>query len=150
LQVACAGLEEGEPTRYPVKKAAKAIPEKSTTLLILVNAEGEVLLEQRPPAGIWGGLWSFPESAASDDATLKQVLKNDWGLARPKPEWLPERGHTFSHYHLRMRPVLLRPAAPAQVAERAQRWCKLDALPALGLPAPIKQMLGELAALLRQ
>lgn len=146
LHSQCAGLAEGEPTLYPVKKASKAIPEKSTTLLILLNADNEVLLQQRPPAGIWGGLWSFPESAAEDDGTLKQVLKHDWGMARSRPEWLPERGHTFSHYHLRMRPVLLRNAVPQIVAEGTQRWCKLGDLPALGLPAPIKQLLGELAA----
>lgn len=146
LQSACEGLAEGEPTRYPLKKAGKAIPEKSTTLLIFVNDAGEVLLEQRPPAGIWGGLWSFPESAAEDAGTLRQILKADWGLTRQKPEWLPVRGHTFSHYHLQMRPVLLQGSALRQVAERPQRWCTLDPLPALGLPAPIKQLLGELAA----
>jgi A/G-specific adenine glycosylase len=146
LQAHCVGLAEGEPTLYPIKKASKAIPEKSTTLLVFLNAEGEVLLEQRPPAGIWGGLWSFPESAADEDSTLKQILKNDWGVARIKPEWLPERGHTFSHYHLRMRPVLLRKAEMNLVSGRASRWCKLGTLPALGLPAPIKQMLAELAS----
>lgn len=145
LQAHCEGLAEGEPTLYPIKKARKTIPEKSTTLLVFLNAEDEVLLEQRPPAGIWGGLWSFPESAADDDATLKQILKTDWGVARAKPEWLAERSHTFSHYHLTMRPALVHKAVLSQVSERPSRWCKLGALPALGLPAPIKQLLAELA-----
>ena len=146
LQPACQGLREGEPTAYPGKKAKKALPEKATTLLLLVNDQDEVLLEQRPSPGIWGGLWSFPETAAASDADLRQVLKEEWGLSRRTPEWLEERGHTFSHYHLRMRPALVRQAAPAQVNDRPQRWCKLHDLPALGLPAPIKQLLGELAA----
>ncbi len=145
LQRGCCALAEGSPTAYPVKKAGKSIPVKSTSLLIMVNTENEVLLEQRPPAGIWGGLWSFPESAADDVATLKQVLKNDWGISQIKPQLLPERRHTFSHYHLQMRPVLLRDVAALQVSGRASRWCRLDALPELGLPAPIKQMLAELA-----
>jgi A/G-specific adenine glycosylase len=149
LQAQCAALAQGEPTAYPVKKAGKALPEKSTTLLVLVNAAGEVLLEQRPPAGIWGGLWSFPETPADDDAALRDVLKADWGVARRQAEWLPERGHTFSHYHLRMRPALLRDIELRQVSGRPQRWCRLDELPALGLPAPIKKMLGELADQLR-
>jgi A/G-specific adenine glycosylase len=146
LQSHCEGLAEGEPTLYPIKKASKAIPEKFTTLLVFLNDQGEVLLEQRPPAGIWGGLWSFPESAADDEATLKQILKTDWGVSRAKPEWLAERGHTFSHYHLTMRPALLRKAVLSQVSERPSRWCKLGDLPALGLPAPIKKMLADLAA----
>jgi A/G-specific adenine glycosylase len=149
LSAECVALAQGEPTAYPVKKASKALPEKSTTLLVLVNAEGEVLLERRPPTGIWGGLWSFPETPAEDEAALREVLKSDWGVTCRKAEWLPERGHTFSHYHLRMRPALLRKVELVQVSERPQRWCKLDALPALGLPAPIKQLLGELADQLR-
>ncbi|HET8730461.1 MAG TPA: A/G-specific adenine glycosylase, partial [Moraxellaceae bacterium] len=64
LQSACRGFAEGEPTAYPGKKATRTLPEKSVTLLVFLNADGEVLLEQRPSPGIWGGLWSFPESAA--------------------------------------------------------------------------------------
>lgn len=145
LQMQCVALAEGEPTAYPKKKAKKPTPEKSTRLLMFVNARGEVLLEQRPAPGIWGGLWSFPEAAVNDAAMLKQVLKLDWSVVLCKTEAWPERGHTFSHYHLRMQPVLVR-AEPLRVSERALRWCKLGALPSLGLPAPIKQLLGELAA----
>lgn len=145
LQSTCKGLTEGNPTAYPGKKATKVLPEKSLSLLMLINKKGEVLLEQRPAPGIWGGLWSFPETAAADATTLKQILQADWGLKRVQPQLWPERGHTFSHYHLRMQPVLVR-GEPLKVGERAQQWCKLDALPALGLPAPIKQLLGDLAA----
>jgi A/G-specific adenine glycosylase len=143
LQKNCRALAEGEPAAYPKKKPKKSIPEKSTCLLMFVNQHGEVLLEQRPPAGIWGSLWSFPEVAA-DNATLNQQLKTDWGVEGAKPELWAARGHTFSHYHLHMQPALIR-AEPMLVSELALRWCKLGALPALGLPAPIKQLLHELA-----
>lgn len=145
LQKACAGVAEGNPLAYPGKKASKVLPEKSVSLLVFLNAQGEVLLEQRPSPGIWGGLWSFPETAAAEVAVLKRVLKTEWGIARPQPECLAVRDHVFSHYRLHMQPVLLR-HEPFQVSERPQQWCKLQSLPALGLPAPIKQMLGELAA----
>lgn len=145
LQSACVALRGGEPTAYPGKKASKTLPEKSVSLLVFVNDHGEVLLEQRPAPGIWGGLWSFPESVAAETTTLKQVLKADWAIARPRLELLELRDHVFSHYRLHMQPVLVR-NAPLQVNERPQRWCKLQSLPALGLPAPIKQLLSELAA----
>ncbi len=145
LQPACAAFRQGEPTAYPGKKASKVQPEKSVSLLMFVNARGEVLLEQRPAPGIWGGLWSFPETAADDTATLKQILKADWAIKRPQLECLDKRDHVFSHYRLHMQPVLVR-NEPLQVNERPQRWCTLDDLPALGLPAPIKQLLSELAA----
>lgn len=145
LHTQCMARADGEPTAYPTKKMKKAMPEKFTNLLMFVNEQGEVLLEQRPAPGIWGGLWSFPETAAADATTLKQILKADWAVSQRKIETWLERGHTFSHYHLRMQPVLVH-AEPMRVGERAQRWCRLDAMPALGLPAPIKQLLHELAA----
>lgn len=145
LQTACVALQQGEPTAYPGKKASKVLPEKSVSLLMFVNARGEVLLEQRPAPGIWGGLWSFPETAADDAATLKQILKADWAISRPQLQCLDKRDHVFSHYRLHMQPVLVR-NEPLQASERPQRWCTLDELPALGLPAPIKQLLSELAA----
>ncbi|MFU8798336.1 MAG: A/G-specific adenine glycosylase, partial [Gammaproteobacteria bacterium] len=48
-------------TNYPPKKQSKHIPVRTTYMLLLCNQRGEVLLEKRPPAGIWGGLWSLPE-----------------------------------------------------------------------------------------
>ena len=145
LQTNCTALQEGEPTAYPGKKATKALPEKSVSLLIFLNDNGEVLLEQRPASGIWGGLWSFPETIAAETTKIKQVLTVDWGIRRSRPELLTVRAHTFSHYRLHMQPVLVQ-HEPLQVNNRLSRWCKLQSLPALGLPAPIKQMLSELAA----
>ncbi len=34
-------------------------------MLLLSDREGRLLLERRPPSGIWGGLWSLPESDGS-------------------------------------------------------------------------------------
>jgi A/G-specific adenine glycosylase len=145
VQAACVGLAEGNPLAYPVKKASKTAPEKSTCLLVMMNDEGDVLLEQRPAAGIWGGLWSFPEASAADESSLQEILENNWGWRKPTLQPLPERWHTFSHFRLRMQPMLITGTMSTQVAERVWRWCKLDDLPALGLPAPIKQLLQELA-----
>lgn len=145
LHAHCRGSSEGEPTHYPLKKARKELAERSTTLLIFMNDAQEVLLEQRPPAGIWGGLWSFPESSALQTTSLLQELAPQFATQTLKPDWLADRRHTFSHFHLVMRPVVFRNIRSHCVAEQSQRWCKLSNLPALGLPAPIKQLLDELA-----
>lgn len=143
LQKNCAGLAEGEPTRYPIKKTRQAIPVRHTTLLVFLNDQHEVLLEQRPPVGIWGSLWSFPETDADNNKALSRALKTP--IKSLNTEWLLPRRHTFSHFHLDMQVVLIRAHNPQQVSERSQQWCTLQPLPALGLPAPIKQLLEELA-----
>lgn len=142
----CAAHAEGDETGYPRKTASKSIPEKSAWFLILTNEDGEVLLQQRPPAGIWGGLWSLPEYPQEGDvAALKTLLQEQWGLRRPQLQMLPPRQHVFSHYRLHIQPVRVSVDVIRQAAEGATQWCKLEPLPPLGLPAPVKTLLEELA-----
>lgn len=145
LQSTCAALAEGDPTRYPVKKPKKITPIRRTTLLVFINQKNEVLLEQRPPSGIWGSLWSFPETPLETSHELQQQLSIHHSSKTIDIEWLLPRRHTFSHFHLDMHPALIRDHFPQQVSELPQQWCTLGALPNIGLPAPIKVLLEELA-----
>ena len=61
----CEGHASGEPTRYPGKKPKKVLPVKQTCMVVLEH-QGQILLEKRPPTGIWPGLWSLPEVADTD------------------------------------------------------------------------------------
>ena len=47
--------------------------------MLMLVADGSVLLERRPPAGIWGGLWGFPELAA--DADVAAWCRQRFGAA---------------------------------------------------------------------
>ena len=69
----------------------------------LENDRGEVLLEKRPPAGIWGGLWSLPEYKDEEgmDTWSKRYLHNEIKVIA---QW-PVLRHTFSHFHLDITPV---------------------------------------------
>ena len=58
----CVARKRGLIAAIPGRKPRKALPQKATTMLALTRA-GEVLLEKRPPAGIWGGMWCLPEAA---------------------------------------------------------------------------------------
>ncbi|WP_206360132.1 NUDIX domain-containing protein, partial [Pseudomonas viridiflava] len=60
MQPRCVAFATNRTKDLPVRKPKKTSPEKrSVTLAIIDN--GQVLLEQRPPTGIWGGLLSLPE-----------------------------------------------------------------------------------------
>ena len=119
------------------------MPVRRTRMLILVS-DGAVLLEKRPPAGIWGGLWGFPELGADVDAT-------DWCRARfgavPKGSTArPLLRHTFSHFHLDIEPVELKLPPSRQCRMSAgSRWQPLGISPKLGLAAPVKRLFETLA-----
>ena len=63
----CQARISGTQATYPGKKPKKKIPTRDTHFIICVDSQGQVLLERRPPSGIWGGLWSFPEASNLDD-----------------------------------------------------------------------------------
>lgn len=62
MQARCVAFATGRTAELPVRKPKKATPEKVAHMLLLVD-RGQVLLEQRPATGIWGGLLSLPELA---------------------------------------------------------------------------------------
>ncbi|MDE1465414.1 A/G-specific adenine glycosylase [Spartinivicinus poritis] len=134
---------------YPEPKPKKQLPVKQTSLVMIVNQHGEVLLNKRPAAGIWGGLWSLPETDA-DTAQAKWLtsLENTLQLKLAKPEvWNPLR-HTFSHYHLDITPVklFLRQSTQPLLEPEQWLWYNLDQPATVGLAAPVKKLIQKLAA----
>jgi A/G-specific adenine glycosylase len=66
LAEGCAARQQGRVAELPASKPRRDLPVRTTRMLLLRTMDGEVLLERRPPAGIWGGLWSFPECTVGE------------------------------------------------------------------------------------
>jgi len=131
LTIDCKAYQQGNPTRYPIPKPKKAIPIRSTNWFVICHDDGRVLLEQRPPTGIWGGLWSFPEF---------ELNINDQALIRQ--EILPTFRHSFTHFKLDISPTLrIYNKITEKVADDNQIWYTITDALRLGLPAPVKKLL---------
>lgn len=145
LQTTCVSYQQGNMLDYPGKKPKRIKPVKSVYLLMQQNDSGELLLEQRPPAGIWGGLWSFPE--VSGDEPINAVCQAQFGAAVNLQCWSAFR-HTFSHYHLDITPVLIKAQVgltqATGVAESTARWYGTESIPDVGLAAPVKKLWQQL------
>lgn len=139
----CAAFQAGDVSRYPGKKPSKATPVRQTLMLLLENERGEILLEQRPPSGLWGGLWCLPE--VSQRGLLEAAL-HQRGLTGEREKSLPDFRHTFSHFHLDISPLRIRvkPAGKNVHETTRQRWVKHNNPGELGLAAPIKKLLESL------
>lgn len=145
LQSGCLAYAQGKQTSYPGKKPKKTLPVKEVQLIMLRNPAGDIWLNQRPPQGIWGGLWSFPELAI--DADPKAYVTHMGAKAVEQETWDSYR-HTFSHYHLDITPVLIQLAkTPTRISEASSVWYNLHQPEALGLAAPVKKLLEKLAQL---
>ncbi|WP_148864121.1 A/G-specific adenine glycosylase [Marinobacter fonticola] len=139
----CEAYAEGLTAALPEPKPKKALPEKETWLLMIEDDAGNLLMERRPPSGIWGGLWSLPEmdTAVTLDE-LPEVAERQLGIACEDAEPLSGFRHTFSHYHLHIHPVRLRHAGTTSAMDDANlAWHPRIDAPALGVPSPIRKLL---------
>lgn len=140
LQSSCAAHAQSNETAYPIPKPKKTIPVKSTYMLLLCNEQGEILMEKRPPAGIWGGLWSLPECPIDVDITDFCLQK--YACHTEHIETLSSFRHTFSHFHLDITPVKLKMKAwQPTVMESSTAWYHPSDVK--GLAAPIKKIISN-------
>jgi A/G-specific adenine glycosylase len=143
LQDDCVARREGRVDQLPEAKPGKPLPERRTLMLLLRDANGHVLLARRPDKGVWSGMWSLPEAAGHDEA---RAFLRPHALDFDAAEALPRIEHTFSHYRLHIEPMGWRvaDAAPAIGDNEGLRWQPIDRLHEVGLPAPVKKLLGSL------
>ncbi|WP_047046179.1 A/G-specific adenine glycosylase [Vibrio mexicanus] len=144
IESMCVANKRGNPLNYPGKKPKKEKPVKETWFAILV-CDGEAWLEQRPPSGIWGGLFCFPENSNHDlNALLLERGVEQTNIVQQKQ--LIAFRHTFSHYHLDITPILVEVSKqPNMIMEASSGlWYNLSQPEEIGLAAPVKQLLESL------
>lgn len=127
---------------YPAAKPRKALPVKDCFFLLIQSDDRRILLEKRPPTGIWGGLWSLPEFDNKTDALL---WCEQQGQVINEYRDFPAQRHTFSHFHLDYTPILVR-LTNATLSNRVMdqggfAWHEQAQIEQLGLPAPIKKLI---------
>jgi A/G-specific adenine glycosylase len=146
MRNACKALALGKVDRLPTPKVRTAVPERSVAMLVLRFGD-QVLLEKRPPLGIWGGLWSLPELPLVGD---EQRMHQQAGLfaARFGVVAGMQHGavfvHGFTHFRLTAQPVVvaLERLVPRLAEDAAGlTWTDLATVQDAGLPAPVKKYL---------
>lgn len=137
----CVARRDGLVAELPQSRPARVMSQRQTVLIILRDRRGRVLLQRRPPQGVWPGLWSLPEAPDQPAATARaaRLAKVD-GLAATE---LPGVRHTFTHFKLCAMPLEWHGVrANAAVADNPDlRWCSATQLATMGLPAPIRKLL---------
>ena len=144
LQQDCAAHAQGQPEKFPVRSARKTTPVRKVAMLMIRDARGRVLLTQRPPVGVWGGLWGFPECAP--DASATGHCRATLGLRiKTEAPW-PVRRHGFSHFQLYITPIPARLTGTNSTAMECAPtvWYNLEKPDARGLAAPVKRLLQQL------
>ena len=142
----CNALATGRVNELPTRKPKKPVPERRVVMLVIID-KGQVLLEQRPDFGIWGGLLSLPEiewSAANESGMHPDMINHAtmrFGEMDSR-ELVPPFAHGFTHFRLHIHPCLVTlKHRTEQAAEAGHAWYALDQLAQLPLPAPVRKLL---------
>jgi A/G-specific adenine glycosylase len=142
LATDCMALLTKRVAELPTPRMAKVLPVKQLIFLLLYNNR-QILLEKRPPTGIWGGLWSLPEFA-SEDAALDWCVVNNLQIC--DKHFGNQQRHTFSHYHLDYTPLFVETNSSTMgFVHETDRviWHNTQQINQLALAAPIKLLLQQ-------
>ena len=133
----CAARRMDAPLSFPNKTRRLTRSAISVWLLWAQRADGSVWLQRRAPSGVWGGLYCMPwfdsRQALVDALPARQRLR----LCDEAPF-----KHVLTHKELTLHPV--RVDLPLAFDDlRGGRWVGADLWPALGLPAPVRELLAQ-------
>ncbi len=138
----CAAASAGTQERYPIK-SRRLVRSRRDNAWLELRRRDQVWLLQRPPRGVWAGLWSLPEF---ESAEALQVATAAWPGSG---EGLPAFVHVLTHFDWHLQPVRwtlpasasMRSVARCTTAWPEGRWFTIEEALALGLPAPLRKRL---------
>ena len=138
LAAGCIARREGRQSALPEPRPRTSVPTRSSSFVMITDGRA-LLLERRPPTGIWGGLLVPPEG---DPETVLSRL----GLTVQSMQALPPLKHAFTHFRLTLLPVLCRVPAGVACHEPGLHWVPLSEAAAAGVPTPIRKLIRQVAS----
>lgn len=137
LGAGCLAHRHGLQARIPAPRKRKRRPQREVVVVLAVDREGRVLLEKRPPTGIWGGLWSLPEKP--DDEPVLDFCRRALGIDVELGVGLTPVAHAFTHFELMIHPQQVQVIGTGRIMDSSLAWYARSDMP--GLPAPILRVL---------
>jgi A/G-specific adenine glycosylase len=143
VRTSCRARKANRVADIPAPRPRKALPQKAVTWLLLFD-RGQILLEKRPAPGIWGGLWSFPEAPARD---VDGYCRRSFGCEVQSTKILETLEHGFTHFRLRVRPLLCHVIRKPTVQSPGSLWIDVEDVSNAAVPAPVRTLVSQLNAI---
>lgn len=141
LQRRCIAFSQNLWNKLPEPMPGKTRPVRSARMLLIRDGRSGYLLIRRPPTGIWGGLWSFPE-ITEPGIDHQRWCRNELGLEVDTGSRLDRITHIFTHFKLNITPIICTLISkPDTILDEAHTlWYTpaTDAEP--GLPSAVKKI----------
>jgi A/G-specific adenine glycosylase len=141
------GLERS----LPIKPAKKLLPHFDVAAAV-IHHNGRVLIAQRPPDGMLGGLWEFPGGKQEAGETLPECLqreiREELGLEIAVDEPIVTIKHGYTHFKITLHAFACRlvTGQPQALGVADWRWVTLDELDAFPFPRTDQKIIAALRA----
>ena len=130
--------------QYPEKKPRTRLPVREVHLLLCFQEDHEpaLLLEKRPPSGIWGGLWSLPQCEPEKDPAA--MIAATHGLEVIRVREVDSMTHRFTHFALHIRPLWLQVRQGQElIKDSSACWCPSHTVQDYGMPKPVSKLVNQ-------
>jgi A/G-specific adenine glycosylase len=147
----CTAAERGTQHERPVKGAKKATPHYDIGVGVIWK-DGQVLIQQRPPEGLLGGLWEFPggkqELGESLAETVRREIEEELEVHVTVREPIITVKHAYTHFKITLYAYHCDyiEGDPQPKACQAWRWVNPDELSAYAFPKANKTVLEKVVA----
>ena len=137
----CAAYDSGDPSGWPVVEERKPLPFQVIGIGVVINAVGDVLIDQRLEEGLLGGMWEFPggkqEPGEPIEACIARELMEELGIVVSVGEALITLDHAYSHKKLQFVVHLCDWCSgdPKPLASQQVRWVRPEQLKDYPFPA---------------
>ncbi|MFM7570128.1 MAG: A/G-specific adenine glycosylase [Betaproteobacteria bacterium] len=141
VAASCMARAQGRQASLPASRPARATPVRETCWAVVIQNQ-RVLLERRPPAGIWGGLLSLPEISVTEIEHAAAQVETRFGVTVTSCHRLSPVMHAFTHFRLIAHPVLIEVTQAARLAaDTPHEWFELPKAGQLALAQPVRTLL---------
>jgi A/G-specific adenine glycosylase len=128
LRAHCRAHAAGTQTQRPVKARKAPIPHFDVAAGIIYDDDGRILIAQRPPEGLLGGLWEFPggklEPGETAPQALRRELREELAIEVEVGELFVVVRHAFTHFRISLHAFACRylSGPPQTIGAQAFAW----------------------------
>lgn len=147
----CLANRRGLQEALPVTARRAPPPHRDGLAALILDRQGRVLVVQRPPRGLLGGLWKLPGGDRRPDETfeeaLKRTVREELGIRIEAGEELTSLHHTYTHFRMTLHAFSCRRrrGEPRALGCESFRWATPRVLQRLPLSRAYRKMLESLS-----
>lgn len=133
----CRAHQRGDAEAYPAARPRRDIPHYDVAAAVTLRGDGRILVAQRRPDDMLGGLWEFPGGKRQPGESLPQALQRElqeeMAIAVTVGEPVIQVRHAYTHFRITLYAFFCRIAAgiPRCLECADFRWATLEEIHAL-------------------